>query len=66
MKKRNKSTDKISQVALLSIICDNILHESTRLTSCAMRFILMDVIDEIEKGANNSRKVSEKLQKRYQ
>lgn len=43
MKKKKK--DKISDVALVGIICDNILHESSKMTSCEIRIMLHNAID---------------------
>lgn len=43
MKKKIKR--KVSNDALVGIICNNILHESSRLSACEMRIMLQNAID---------------------
>lgn len=42
---KKKSKRKVSSDALIGIICDNILHESTKLSACEMRIVLQNAID---------------------
>lgn len=51
MKKKKK--DKISDVALVGIICDNILHESAKLSACEIRVMLHNAIDLNKIGQNS-------------
>jgi hypothetical protein len=42
---KKKSKQKVSNDALVGIICNNILHESSRLSACEMRIMLQNAID---------------------
>lgn len=45
MKRKLHSVERISQRALISLICDKILHDSARLSSCEIRYMLYDAIE---------------------
>lgn len=47
-RRRLKKRDaEVSTVALLALICDNVLTDSVRFSSCEIRLMLHDAIDVI-------------------
>lgn len=42
---KKKSKRKVSNDTLIGIICDSVLHESTKLSACEMRIVLQNAID---------------------
>lgn len=42
---RKKSKRKVSDNALIGIICNSVLHESSKLSACEMRIMLHNAMD---------------------